>query len=61
MPFLVVTLVYAKRRVWSFIKSQQFVYRTMKNREWTPESSAEPPSKTEAINKARNPPKLRTE
>jgi len=58
MPILTFVLIYAKRRVWTFIKSQQFVYKTMKGREWRPESSASPPN---AVDKLRNPPKMKTD
>jgi len=58
LPILTFVLVYAKRRVWTFIKSQQFVYRTMKGREWTAESSAPPP---DPADKLRNHPKMKTE
>jgi len=58
LPIITFVLVYAKRRVWTFIKSQQFVYRTMKGREWTPESSAPAPNPAD---KLRNPPKIKTE
>jgi len=42
MPILAFVLIYAKRRVWTFIHSQKFIYRTIKGREWTQESPTDP-------------------
>jgi len=33
IPFVAATLVYGKRHVWSYLKSQKFAYRTVKGRE----------------------------
>jgi ubiquinol-cytochrome c reductase cytochrome c1 subunit len=40
IPFIAVVLIYGKRHVWSFVKSQKFAWRTVKGRE--------PPSSTKS-------------
>lgn len=45
MPALWFALVYGKRHVWSFVKSEQYLHRVVKGREWNPDSTQPPPPK----------------
>lgn len=46
-PILTFVLLYGKRYVWAYIKSQKFIYRRLPGREWTPNSSAPKPPKND--------------
>nr|CAD2169262.1 unnamed protein product [Meloidogyne enterolobii]CAD2193011.1 unnamed protein product [Meloidogyne enterolobii] len=45
IPIVSFVLVYWKRKVWTQIKSEKWFHRTVKGREWTPDSKFPPPPK----------------
>jgi ubiquinol-cytochrome c reductase cytochrome c1 subunit len=52
LPIIVFVLLYQKRHVWSTIKSEKVFHRTIKGREWTPNSPhPQPPKEAPSIKK----------